>query len=198
MMTTSKTQPVTNMNITDLEQRYMHIISAMAAEDMIEASDMPSLVSLMQTIKDTMAGEQLSFESFEKFFEWWDVITAYDQMDEDISADHHQPALEIAYIALVREGFLSDNFQHNYETKVAELVSAGSLTHGELDSYEAMLKEIRFAVSMEQIPFSNFADFFDFWELGVAVSQQNMGLSLKYQKPALEVLYRALVCEGFL
>jgi hypothetical protein len=105
MMNPSKTQPETDMNITEFEHRYTQTIAAMAAQGLIEGDELPSLQDLMQTIKDTVDGEALSFASFEQFFNWWDVTTAYDQMDEETSAEHHKPALEIAYDALVNEGF---------------------------------------------------------------------------------------------
>lgn len=105
MMNPSKTQPETDMNITELEQRYTQTIAAMAAQGLIDGDELPSLQELMQTIKDTVDGEALSFAGFEQFFDWWDVTTAYDQMDAETSAEHHKPALEVAYDALVSEGF---------------------------------------------------------------------------------------------
>jgi len=198
MIGTSKTQPETDMNITDLEQRYELTIAAMTAEGQIEAGALPSLTALMKTVRDTVGDEQISFATFEQFFEWWDVTTAYDQMNEEASAEHHKPALEIAYTGLVREGFFPVDFKQSYETTVSELISSGAVADGELDDYETMVNEIKFALNIDQIRFWDFGEFFDFWEQGVAVASQNMDLKLDHQKPALEVVYRALLCEGFL
>lgn len=92
------------MNIT-LEQRYTEAVTAMIAAGLVDAGEMPSLKDLTQTIKDTVADEELRFGDFEAFFAWWDVTTAYDQMDAETSVEHHKPALEVAYAALVEQGF---------------------------------------------------------------------------------------------
>lgn len=93
------------MSTTDLEQAYAAAIAEIAAQGFAKARDLTSLKELVQVIKDTVDDEQLSFADFEQFFAWWDVTTAYDQMDEETSAEYHKPALAIAYEALVCEGF---------------------------------------------------------------------------------------------
>jgi hypothetical protein len=93
------------MNTSEQEQRYAETIEALAADGLIQAADLPSLADLMQTIKDTVDDEVLSFDDFEQFFAWWDVTTFYDQMDAEVCAEHHKPALVIAFNALVLEGF---------------------------------------------------------------------------------------------
>ncbi len=93
------------MNTTDLEQRYANTIAEMAAQGLVDAAELTSLQELVQVIKDTVDDEPLSFADFEQFYAWWDVTTAYDQMDAETSAEHHKPALAIAYEALVNEGF---------------------------------------------------------------------------------------------
>ncbi|HBO2935068.1 TPA: hypothetical protein L4R50_000062 [Pseudomonas aeruginosa] len=183
------------MSITDLEQRYSNTIAEMAAQGLIEGDELPSLKELMQTIKDTVDDEQLSFPGFEQFFAWWDVTTAYDQMDEETSVEQHKPALEIAFAALVREGFFVVDFKSTYEAKVAELMQSGTVAQGELPDFDAITEEVKVAVLIEQIPFWSFAEFFDFYEKAVAVAAENFSLTLEHQKPALEVLYWSLVCE---
>ena len=198
MMTPSKTQPETDMSITYLEQRYANTLAEMAAQGLIEGDELPSLQELMQTIKDTVDDEQLSFPDFEHFFAWWDVTTAYDQMDEETSAEHHKPALEIAFAALVREGFFVVDFKSTYEARVAELIQSGTVAQGELPDFDAITAEIKVAVLIDQDRFWSFAEFFDFYEKAVAVAAENFNLTLEHQKPALEVLYWSLVCEDAL
>ena len=93
------------MSTAELEYRYGETIIAMTAEGLCAPGEIPSLQDLMQTIKDTVSDEPLQFGDFEQFFAWWDVTTAYDQMDAECSAEQHKPALEIAYEALALEGF---------------------------------------------------------------------------------------------
>ncbi|MBA1280452.1 hypothetical protein [Stutzerimonas stutzeri] len=181
-----------------LEQRYTDTLAEMAAQGLIEGDELPSLQELMQTIKDTVDDEQLSFPGFEQFFEWWDVTTAYDQMDEETSVEHHKPALEIAFAALLREGFFVVDFKSTYEAKVAELIQSGTVAQGELPDFDAITAEIKVAVLIDQDRFWSFAEFFDFYEKAVAVAAENFSLTLEHQKPALEVLYWSLVCEDAL
>ncbi len=93
------------MSTAALEHRYSETISAMTAQGLCDPGEVPELQELMQTIKDTAADEPLKFVDFEEFFTWWDVTTAYDQMDAECSAEQHKPALAIAYEALSLEGF---------------------------------------------------------------------------------------------
>ena len=89
---------------TTREQRYTEATDALIDSGLVEESELPSLQDLVQTIKDTVDGEALNFPDFESFFAWWDVTTAYDQMDSECSAEHHKPALAVAYEVLVEEG----------------------------------------------------------------------------------------------
>lgn len=93
------------MSSADLEHRYDETINAMVAQGICEPGELPTLEELIQTIKETVADERLRFGDFEQFFTWWDVTTAYDQMDAECSAEHHLPALALAYEALALEGF---------------------------------------------------------------------------------------------
>lgn len=93
------------MSNAALEHRYDETITAMVAQGLCEPGELPSLQELIQTIKETVADEPLNFGDFEQFFTWWDVTTAYDQMDAECSAEHHKPALAVAYEALAVEGF---------------------------------------------------------------------------------------------
>lgn len=97
------------MTIAELERKYAQTIADMTVAGLCEAGEMPSLDALVQTIKDTVGDEQLRFDCFEKFFAWWDVTTAYDQMDDECTAEQHKPALAIAYEALVMEVFFSSS-----------------------------------------------------------------------------------------
>lgn len=186
------------MNLANLEARYAETVGSMAATGLCSAGELPTLQSLMKAIKDTVGDETLSFDEFEQFFNWWDVTTAYDQMDEEVSAESHKPALELAFIALVQEGFFVIDFKADYDAKLAALLQSGAIIQGDLADFDSMIAEIKFAVSMEQIRFWDFNDFFSFWEQAVAVAAQNMSLSLANQRPALETLYNALRTEGFL
>lgn len=87
------------------EERYAAVVAEMIAAGLVDRSELPTLEALTQTIKDTMEDEALSFPDFESFFAWWDVVTAYDQMDEESSAERHKPALEVAFDLLVSQGY---------------------------------------------------------------------------------------------
>lgn len=60
----------------------------------------PSLDEMVDAILATIDGEPLVFKSFDEFFNWWDVVTAYDALDGDDCAELYKPVLRIAYEAL--------------------------------------------------------------------------------------------------
>jgi hypothetical protein len=84
------------------EQALARVIHADPRPD----AQLPSLDELKATITDTIDGEELQFPTFALFFAWWDVVTAYDQMDVEDSNESYRPLLEIAYAALVHEGVI--------------------------------------------------------------------------------------------
>lgn len=49
------------------------------------------------------------FSNFDAFFNWYDVLTGYDQMDEEESIEGHKEMLKVAYAQLVAEGFFTEN-----------------------------------------------------------------------------------------
>lgn len=82
------------MSKADLEPLYGEVITEMVEE-------------LKQVIRDTIGDEQLSFADFESFYQWWDVTTAFDQLDDDVNVADQKPILKVAYKALVVDGFFS-------------------------------------------------------------------------------------------
>lgn len=91
------------MNANELEHQYSQAISELLSEGLITEGDLPSLDALLETIREWCDGE--NFDSFDEFFDWLEAMTFFDQMDYDISAEAHKPAMAIAYMALVQEGF---------------------------------------------------------------------------------------------
>lgn len=86
------------------QQQYTEALTEVAA---VDDTPLPALEELMGAIQAVADGEDLCFPNFEEFFSWWDVATAYDQLDEEASAELHQPLLKVAYLALVAEGLLA-------------------------------------------------------------------------------------------
>lgn len=93
------------MNTTNHEQDFNDAVDDLVANGGCDADDLPTLQELMQAIKDTVDDEPLKFPTFEDFFSWWDVTTAFDQLDTEQCAERHKPALKVAYDALVSESF---------------------------------------------------------------------------------------------
>lgn len=69
--------------------------------------NLPTLNELKKVIIDTLDDEQQEFPTFQAFFDWWDVVTAYDGMDVEDSNAAYRPLLEVAYRSLVHEGRVS-------------------------------------------------------------------------------------------
>lgn len=95
---------MTNQNF---ETQFNQAVVAMKAEDVAGAHDLPAFSSLLQLVRDTYGEAPQSIKSFEEFFAWWDVLSAYEQMDEGQSAEAHEPALVVVYAALADEGFFA-------------------------------------------------------------------------------------------
>lgn len=113
--------------IANHEERYAAVVAEMIAAGLVDRSELPTLEALTQTIKDTMEDEALSFPDFESFFAWWDVVTAYDQMDEESSAERHKPASKRLSICWFRRGTLSrpgrePSLQSAHQAPVAQLI----------------------------------------------------------------------------
>lgn len=66
----------------------------------------PTLCEMKEVIRKDLDEVDYSFESFDAFYDWWDVATAYDQMDEGEDSRDYKPLLFVAYKALVVEGAL--------------------------------------------------------------------------------------------
>jgi hypothetical protein len=92
------------MNQTHFTQRYDQTVAQLTAAGLVEAGELPSLEEMMGTITLATTEEEQSFESFEHFFNWWDVLMAYEQLDEETNVEAHKPALAIAYEALQAQG----------------------------------------------------------------------------------------------
>jgi hypothetical protein len=52
---------------------------------------------------DAGSSEMLDFDGFESFFDWFDTVSAYDQMDAEFKANIFKPQLDVIYRALVAE-----------------------------------------------------------------------------------------------
>lgn len=95
------------MNNEHFEVLFNNVVASMKEQDVAGAHDLPTFSSLLQLVRDTYGQEPQSIKSFEEFFAWWDVLCAYDQMDEGQSAEAHKPALVVVYAALADEGFFA-------------------------------------------------------------------------------------------
>lgn len=115
---------MTNQNF---ETQFNQAVAAMKAEGVAGAHDLPEFGSLLQLIRETFGEAPQSIKKFEEFFAWWDVVSAYDQMDEGQSAEAHKPALVLIYAALAEESFFA-----GYEaalTPAPVVMADGAVTH---------------------------------------------------------------------
>ncbi|MCF5374495.1 hypothetical protein [Pseudomonas syringae] len=94
------------MSNIDFEQLYSEAITEMLAKTPNEPEQIPSLSDLKWAILQGVDCEHQPSPTFAAFFDWWDVFTAYDQMEEGIKATDHKPILRVAYAALKASGDL--------------------------------------------------------------------------------------------
>jgi len=92
------------MNQTHFTHRYDQTVAQLTAAGLVEAGELPSLDEMMGTITLATTEEEQSFNNFDEFFRRWDVLSAYEQLDEDTNVEAHKPALAIAYEALQAQG----------------------------------------------------------------------------------------------
>lgn len=92
------------MNQTHFAQRYDQTVAQLTAAGLVEPGELPSLEEMIGTITLATTEEEQSFNNFDEFFQWWDVLSAYEQLDEDTNVEAHKPALAIAYEALQAQG----------------------------------------------------------------------------------------------
>lgn len=90
-----------------IEQAYEQALARVALADPRPDAQLPSLDELKATITATIDGEELQFPTFALFYAWWDVVTAYDEMDVEDSNEAYRPLLDLAYAALVHEGVIN-------------------------------------------------------------------------------------------
>lgn len=86
-------------NNVDFEHLYTDAITEMLHAAPNCPENIPSLTDLIEAIRQGADFEKEA-STFETFFNWWDTFTAYDQLDEGISAADHKPILKVAYYAL--------------------------------------------------------------------------------------------------
>lgn len=89
---------------TDFALRYDQTVLQLTAAGLVERDELPSLEDMMGTIKLATTEEGQSFTDFDEFFCWWDLLSAYEQLDEETNVQAHKPALAIAYEAMRLEG----------------------------------------------------------------------------------------------
>lgn len=94
------------MSNIDFDQLYSEAITEMLAKAPNEPEQIPSLSDLKSDILQGVDCEQQPSPTFEAFFDWWNVFTGYDQMEEGINAADHKPILRVAYAALKASGEL--------------------------------------------------------------------------------------------
>jgi len=92
------------MNQTHFTQRYDQTVAQLTAAGLVEAGELPSLEEMMGAITLATTEEEQSFNNFDEFFRWWDVLSAYEQLDEETNVEAHKPALAIAFEALQAQG----------------------------------------------------------------------------------------------
>ena len=88
--------------------RYREAYEAAAAQ-IPSDEPLPSFEKMIESLQalldadghDEGVRQLLAFQNFEAFFTWFDIVTAFDQMDIDQSAEDHKPLLQIAFDALV-------------------------------------------------------------------------------------------------
>lgn len=71
--------------------------------------DQAAVEGVKAAIRRDAEEDSREFASFEAFFDWYDVLTGYDQMDEEESIEDHKEILKVAYAELVAEGFFTES-----------------------------------------------------------------------------------------
>lgn len=71
--------------------------------------DQAAVEGVKKAIRRDAEEDSREFASFEAFFNWYDVLTGYDQMDEEENIEGHTEILKVAYAELVAEGFFTEN-----------------------------------------------------------------------------------------
>ncbi|MFS4426869.1 hypothetical protein [Stutzerimonas stutzeri] len=88
------------------EERYAAALAQMSAEFVDADSPAPTLGDLKASIVSLIDDDEVTFPSFEDFFQWMDVVHAYDELDTELSSEAHKLLLRVAYDALVQDGVI--------------------------------------------------------------------------------------------
>lgn len=71
--------------------------------------DPAEVAEVKAAIRCDVEDDSREFSSFDAFFDWYDVLIGYDQMDEETSIEGDKEILKVAYAELVAEGFFTEN-----------------------------------------------------------------------------------------
>lgn len=107
------------------EEQYAAALAQMSAEFVDVDSTSPTLADLKASIVSLIDDDQVSFPSFEDFFQWMDVVHAYDELDTEMSSEAHKLLLRVAYDALVHDGVIVQS-ESNQATESAASEANGA------------------------------------------------------------------------
>ncbi|CJL78176.1 Uncharacterised protein [Streptococcus pneumoniae] len=88
------------------EEQYAAALALMSAQFVDADSSAPTLGDLKASIVLLIDGDEVTFPSFEDFFQWMDVVHAYEELDTEMSSEAHKLLLQVAYDALVQDGVI--------------------------------------------------------------------------------------------
>lgn len=92
---------------TLLSRDYAAALEMVAKANPRPGFNLPTFEELKTAITTTIDDEALSFPTFKDFYNWWDVVSAYDGSEPDEIPAVYRPLLELAYRSLVLEGAIS-------------------------------------------------------------------------------------------
>lgn len=92
---------------TLLAQDYATALEKVAKANPRPGFNLPTLDELKKAISDTIDEEPLQFPTFQAFFDWWDVVTAYEDVEADETPEAYRPLLEVVYRLMVQERLIN-------------------------------------------------------------------------------------------
>lgn len=97
----------TTFTADDFAVMYEKAQALVAQESIKKNPDLPDYENWREAISEMVEPEDQPFADFEAFFNWWDVVSAYDQMDVGEKAIDFKPMLAVAYLQMLADGLIT-------------------------------------------------------------------------------------------
>lgn len=69
----------------------------------------PKALAMKEAIREAAGDDHRTFSSFDAFYNWWDTLTGYEQMDADADLCDDRTNLVMVYDLLLAEGFFTEH-----------------------------------------------------------------------------------------